>query len=295
MRTVATIASCLLVLVAPLGAQQKGKDKPEESSKPGACETCEVRAYLLNKERAAVDIEAITAVLVIEGKDKTDLLIPLERTTPKTGERNSFPSSKAPREVEGTAYFASLITVHGDGGRRSEADDADRRLAKGLAQDLPAEVDKSRFTLDGPCFRANLTQEQVASLTCNTGVRFTIKGSVYTARGFSCSLSKGDAARGVMCQRVADDCSLLERHLKANEMDKAGTLVDRMSASLSAPCGEAACQSARHGCTSCCKDLRAAISAGNREKALEVLSVLKSQCSPCTPSKSGSKTDGDRK
>jgi hypothetical protein len=84
-----------------------------------------------------------------------------------------------------------------------------------------------------------------------------------------------------MCHRLANECSQVERHIKSNEMEKAGVIVDHMSASLCEPCGEAPCQHARHGCASCCKELRAAITAGNREKALAALDELKSQCSSC--------------
>jgi hypothetical protein len=296
MRNVAMIASCLLASVAPLWAQQNGKDKPGDSSKPGAAETCEIRAYLLNKERGAVGTEGITAVLVIEGKDGSDRLIPLERVTPKSGEKKSLHATRPPREVEGTAYFATLITVHPDGSRRSEGDDADRRLAQGLAQDLPADSDKNRFTLDGPYFKANLNPEQLGAFTCQASVRFTIDGVNHTARGFSCALSKGNMKQGALCQRIADECHLIERHLKANEMDKAGVVADRLAASLCEPCCEPKCDLAQHGCKSCCKNLRAAISSGACEKALEALEALKVKCSSCLGnSKAESKPDVEKK
>lgn len=291
MRNVAMMASCLLALAAPSWGQQNGKGKS------GAPEPCEIRAYLMNKDRQPVDIVGITAILLVEGKDGAELRIPLQAVTPKAEERSGLHSSTAPREVEGTEYFASLIAAPSYGNRQSESDDADRRLAKGSTQESPAkqetapvESDRNHFSLEGPYFKADLTREQLGALTCRTGVRFTIKGENRSAKGFSCVVSKGSASRGEGCQRLAEECDQVERHLKAGEMDKAGAVVDRLSASLCEPCGEVPCRRARHGCASCCKELRAAISAGNREKALTVLEALKSPCS-----KTELKANGDQK
>jgi hypothetical protein len=106
MRNVAMMASCLLAVVAPSWGQQSGKDK---SAPPDACE---IRAYLMNKDRQTVDIVGITAILFVERKDGVELRIPLEGITPKAEEKSGLHSSIGPREVEGTGYFASLITVH---------------------------------------------------------------------------------------------------------------------------------------------------------------------------------------
>ena len=296
MRNVAMMASCLLALAAPSWGQQNGKEKS------GSTDACEIRAYLMSKNRQPVDIVGITAILLVEGKDGAELRIPLQAVTPKAEEKSGLHSSTAPREVAGTEYVASLITVPPYGNRQSELDDADRRLAKGSTQEspvkqetAPVESDRNRFALEGPYFKADLTREQLGALTCQTGVRFTIKGENRSAKGFGCVLSKGSASRGEGCPRLAEDCDQVERHLKAGEMDKAGAVVDRLSASLYEPCGEAPCRRARHGCASCCKDLRAAIAAGLREKALTALEALKSQCSPCSSSKIDPRTDGDRK
>src|SRR5688572_20241931 len=132
MRNVALMASCLLALVAPSWGRQNGKDKA------GAADACEIRAYLLNKERQSVRIAGMTAILIVEGKDGAELRIPLQGVTPKAEETSGLHSSIAPREVRGTEYFTSLITVHPYGNRRSESEDADRRLASGSAQESPA-------------------------------------------------------------------------------------------------------------------------------------------------------------
>jgi hypothetical protein len=166
---------------------------------------------------------------------------------------------------------------------------------EGKARVAPAETDKPRFTLEGPYFKADLTPEQVGTLTCKASVRFTINGSMHTAQGFSCTYAKEGRMHGASCQRLAAECQEVERHLKAGEMDKAMIAVDRMSASLSEPCGEPGCDRVRHGCAYCCKDLRATISSGNREQALEALNVLKAQCSDGGCLKPESKRDGDRK
>ena len=291
MRNIAMMASCLLALAAPSWGQQDGKDKS------GAPDPCEIRAYLMNKNRQPVEIVGITAILFVEGKDGAELRITLQAVTPKAEEKSGLPSSTAPREVEGTEYFASLIAVPPYGNRRSESEDADRRLAKGSIpepqlrqENAPAELDRNRFALEGPYFKADLTREQLSAFTCQAGVRFTIKGETRTARGFSCALSKGNGTAAGRCPGLAEECNQVERHLKAGEMDKAVAVVDRLSASLCEPCREVPCRQARHGCASCCRDLRAAISAGNREKALTALEALKSQCS-----KPELKTNGDRK
>jgi hypothetical protein len=293
MKTLAMSAAAVLALILPGWAQENGKDKPAVS------ETCEIRAYLLNKEKQTVNIVGITAMLVVEGKEGVDVRIPLQLVTTKTEGKTPLHSSIAPREVEGTEYFASLVTIHPDGHRRSEANDADRRLAKAPTQDplgklesAQAESDRKRFALEGPYFKADLTREQLGAFTCQASVRFTIQGENRTAKGFRCGLSKSSEST---CKPSAEECNQIERHLKANEMDKAGAAVDRLSASLCEPCGDAPCQRARHGCASCCKEIRAAISSGNREKALVALEALKSQCSPCSPSKTGPKTNGDSK
>src|SRR6185503_16071459 len=295
MRNIAMMASCLLALAAPSWGQQNGKDKS------GSSDACEIRAYLMNRSRQPVDIVGITAILFVE-KDGADFRIPLQAVTPKAEEKSGLHSSTAPREVEGTEYFASVITVPPYGNRQSESDDAERRLAKGSTQEssakqetAPVESDRNRFALEGSYFKADLTREQLGALTCRTGVRFTIKGENRSARGFSCVLSKGSASRSEGCQRLAEECDQVERHLKAGEMDKAGAVVDRLSASLCEPCGELPCRRTKHGCASCCQDLRAAIAAGIREKALTALEALKSQCSPCSSSKIDPRTDGGRK
>jgi hypothetical protein len=301
MRNVATMAAVLVALVGPAWAQQAGKDLAGSSSKSAAPEPCEIRAYLLDKERATVNIVGITAMLIVEGKDGVELLIPLQVITTKTGEKTALRSSRTPRELEGTAYSVSLVTVPSAGSRRSEAGDADRRTAKdgpsaptGKKQDAPADCDNNEFTLEGPYFMADLTREQLAAFTCKASVRFAIKGANHMARGFSCTISKG-SSQGSMCKPMTETCAQLERHLQANEMDKARADLDHLSASLTEPCSEAACQHARHGCASCCTELRAAVSAGNREKALEALHALKSNCSPCAAPDKESKTNGDRK
>jgi len=288
MRNVVTMTAVLLALVSPGWAQQNGKDNPGASVKPEAPETCEIRAYLLNKTRETVNIIGISAVLIVEDKNGTELLIPLQVITTKTGEKNALQSNRAPRVLEGTEYFVSLVTVPSDGSRRSEASDADRRLAKGIPQDLrgtppvsPAECDKDSFTLEGPFFKADLTREQLGAFTCEARVRFTIKGANHAARGFICSLSKGISTGGALCPRLAEECHQIERHLKAGEMDKALVVVDRLAASVCGPCAEKKCNLAQHGCSACCKDLRTAISAGKCEKALEAFEALKAKCSPC--------------
>lgn len=300
MKNVAMSAAAVLVLVGAGWAQQNGKDNPGDSSKPAVSETCEIRAYLLNKERQTVNIVGITAMLIVEGKEGAEVRIPLQVVTTKTGEKGALHSSIAPREVEGTEYFASLITVRPHANRRSEANDADRRVAKAPTQEPQgkqesAESDRNRFELEGPYFKADLTREQLGAFTCQASVRFTVHGEIRTAKGFSCALSKGNSTPESICKRLAEECRQVERHLKANEMDKAGVVVDRLSASLCEPCGDAPCQRSRHGCASCCKDLRAAIASGNREKALTALEALKSQCSPCSSSKAEPKTNGDSK
>jgi len=293
MRNAAMMASCLLALAAPSWGQQNGKDKS------GTTDAREIRAYLVNKDRQPVDIAGITAVLLVEGKDGAELRIPLQAITPKAEEKSGLQSSTAPREVEGTKYFASLIAVPPYGNRRSESEDADRRLAKGSIPEpqlrQEPELDRNRFALEGPYFKADLTREQLGAFTCRAAVQFTVNGEARTAKGFSCTLTKGGGTAAERCPRLAEDCNQVERHLKAGEMDKAGSVVDRLSASLCEPCGEVSCRRARHGCASCCKDLRAAISAGIREKALAALEALKSQCSPCSPSEIEPRTNGDRK
>jgi len=276
------MAAVLLALVTPGWAQQNGKETS------GAPETCEIRAYLLDKVRETVNIVGITAVLIVEGKEGAELQIPLQVITTKTGEKNALSSSRAPRTLEGTEYFVSLIRLPSEGSRRSEAGDADRHVAKGIPKDLqdkqqvsPAESDKTCFTLEGPYFKADLTQEQLGAITCEARVRFTIKGTNHTANGFSCSLSKRSSTEALHCQRLADECHQIERHLKANEMDKALVVVDRLAASVCGPCAEKKCNHAQHGCKTCCKDLRAAVSGGMREKALEALEALKAKCSAC--------------
>jgi hypothetical protein len=288
MRNAATLMAVLLALVSPGWAQQTPKDKPAESSKPGASETCEIRAYLLDKTRETVNIVGISAVLIVEDKDGAELLIPLQVITTKTGEKNALQSNRAPRVLEGTEYVVSLMTLHPPGSRRSEAGDADRRQAKGLSQDLngkqegsASESDKTCFTLEGPYFKADLTPEQRGAFTCEARVRFTIKGTNHTASGFSCSLSKERSSGAAACPLLAEECHQIERHLKANEMAKALVVVDRVSASVCGPCAEKKCNLAQHGCKSCCKDLRTAIAAGMREKALEALEALKAKCSAC--------------
>jgi hypothetical protein len=303
MRNATMMMAALLALVVPAGAQQDEKDKRPNPSKSRTCEPCEIRAYLLNKDRATINIVGITALLVLDGTDGADVLVPLQVVTTKTGEKNALQSSRAPRELEGTSYSVSLITIYPEGSRESEAKDADRRLANagpqepdGKARVTPAGTDRSRFTLEGPYFKADLTSEQVGTMTCKATVRFTINGSMHTAKGFSCALSKGSRIHGASCQRVAAECQEVERHLKAGEMDKATIAVDRMSASLSEPCGEPGCDRVRHGCAFCCRELRAAISSGNREQALLDLDVLKARCSDdgaCL--KPESTRDGDRK
>lgn len=292
MKTFAMSAAAVLALVLPGWAQQNGKDP----------ETCEIRAYLLNKERQTVNIVGITAMLIVEGKEGAEVRIPLQVVTTKTEEKKPLHSFVAPREVEGTEFLASLITIHSQASRRSEANDADRRLAKaptqeplGKLESAQAESDRKRFALEGPYFKADLTREQLGAFTCQAGVRFTIQGETRTAKGFRCALSKGNSSPEASCKPLAEECNQIERHLKANEMDKAAAAVDRLSASLCEPCGDAPCQRARHGCASCCKELRAAISSGNREHALTALAALRSECSPCSPSKTGPKTNGDSK
>jgi hypothetical protein len=193
----------------------------------------------------------------------------------------------------------SLIAVYPEASRESEARDADRRVANGGPQEPDGkarvsrgETDKSRFTLEGPYFKADLTPEQVGTLTCKASVRFTINGSMHTAKGFSCALAKGSQMHGASCQRVAAERQEVERHLKAGELDRAAIAVDRMSATLSEPCSQPGCDRVRHGCAFCCKDLRAAISSGNREQALD---ALKDQCSDGACSKPESKGNGERK
>jgi len=302
MKTVAMTAATLLALMVPLWARQNNQEKPGDSAKSEGSAPCEIRAYLLNQERATVNIVGITALLVLEGKEGVDVLVPLQVITTKTGEKNVRHSSRAPRELEGTRYSVSLITVPPEGSRKSEANDADRRVANSSSQEpngkataSPVEADKDRFTLEGPYFKADLTREQVGALTCKVSIRFTINGSLHTAKGFSCCLAKGGRIREASCQRVAAECQAVERHLKAGEMDKAAVAVDRMAASLSEPCAETRCDRVRHGCSSCCMDLRAAIASGNREKALEALEAFKAQCSDGTCSKPESKGDGDKK
>lgn len=302
MRNVAMSVATLFALAASAAAQQSDKDKAVDASKPGVTEPCEIRAYLLNKERETINVLGITAMLVVEGKDGKDVLIPLHSITTKTGEKNAQQTNRAPRELEGTAYFVSLIKVPSEGSRKSEAGDADRRLGKpsspesnGKPQAAPADADRTPYTLEGPYFKADLTREQLDALTCRASVHFTIKGSVHTAKGFTCAMSRKDGGIGAACPKLTDECVLLERHIKASEMDKAGVVVDRMTASLSKPCGEAACKQAQHGCSSCCKDLRAAVSSGNREKALEALEAFKAQCPACTSPKSEPKPNGGSK
>src|ERR1043165_2706342 len=116
MRNVAMMASCLLALAAPSLGRQNGKDKS------GTTDACEIRAYLMNKNRQPVDIAGITAVLLVEGKDGAELRIPLQAVTPKAEEKSGLHSSIAPRDVEGTEYVASLIAVPPDGNRKSESD-----------------------------------------------------------------------------------------------------------------------------------------------------------------------------
>jgi len=288
MRNAATLMTVLLALLTPGWAQQSPKDKSGESSKPGASETCEIRAYLLDKMRETANIVGISAVLIVEDKNGAELLIPLQVITTKTGEKNALQSNHAPRALEGTEYFVSLLTLHPDGSRRSEAGDADRRLAKGLSQDLsgkpqesPVESDKTCFTLEGPFFKADLTPEQRGAFTCEARVRFTIKGANHTASGFSCSLAKERSSGAARCPLLAEECHQIERHLQANEMAKALVVVDRLAASVCGPCAEKKCNLAQHGCKACCKDLRTAISAVMREKALEALEALKAKCSAC--------------
>jgi len=301
-RTIAMMSAALFGLVAPGWAQQNEKEKSGDSPKAAVAEPCEIRAYLLNKERSTINIVGVTALLVAEGKDGNDVLIPLQVVTTKAGEKYALRSSATPRTLEGTAYSVSLITVPADGHRRSEGKDADGRVAKGAAQepagnqtDASNEADRTRFTLEGPYFKADVTAEQLAGLTCKASVRFTINGSMHSAKGFSCAAFRGGMSQGTTCPRLAAECDEIGRHLKAGEMDKATIAVDRLSASLSTPCGDAGCQHARHGCASCCKDLRAAIASGNREKSLEALEALKAQCSTCAASKDDSKKDGDKK
>ncbi len=285
MRTVAMMAATLFGLAAPVWAQQNEKEKSGESKKAVVSEPCQIRAYLLNKERATINITGITAMLVVEGKDGSDLLIPLQVITTKTAEKYALRSSSPPRELEGTAYSVSLVTVQANGSRRSETEKGAVQEPDGKKPVSPNDADKNRFTLDGPFFKADLSAEQLAAFTCKATVRFTIDGSIHSAKGFRCIVAKTGMVSGAPCPRMAAECEKVEHHLKAGEMDKATVAVDRLSACLSEPCGDAGCQHAKHGCASCCKDLRAAISSGNREKSLEALEALKSQCSSCAPSK----------
>jgi len=302
MRNVVMTMAALLALVGSAWARQNAKEKRGDSSTPEASDTCELRAYLLNKERETINIVGVTALLVVDGKDGADVLIPLQLVTTKTGEKNAVHSARAPRVLEGTAYSVSLITVKSDGSRRSEGSDADRRTAQGVPQEPsrkpPAssdEADKAPFILEGPYFKADLTREQIGAFSCKASVRITIHGAIHTAKGFSCALAKEERITAARCPRVAACCQEVERHVKAGEMNKAADAVDHLSASLSEPCGEACCNQIRHGCASCCNDLRAAISSGKREQALEALETLKAQCCPGASPKSELKPDGGGK
>ena len=106
-KTIAMMAATLVALAGPVWAQ----DKSGDSAKAAVPQTVEVRAYLLNKERATINIVGITALLVVEGKDGADVLIPLQVITTKTGEKYALQSSRAPRELEGTASRHDLFRL----------------------------------------------------------------------------------------------------------------------------------------------------------------------------------------
>jgi hypothetical protein len=187
MNTVLKAAALLGALMLPLQAQDPNK---------GACE---VRAYLLGKDRKPVSPNGVSASLVFEDRDGNEKTV-----MPMTVVSNKEEREKAPncvlhtRVVEGTSYVAALCGVATDG-RLKGKDEAyradhggprfDRDWDRGDSPD-DREAVSEKIDFEVPYFRAVVPSDHVCAPECRIAVRFMIKGEYHSTRTFPCPAGK---------------------------------------------------------------------------------------------------------
>ncbi len=249
----------LLGLAAGVAASQE--ERKDDTSKIG--ETCEVRVYLVDKNRKDVDLKDITASLVLEEKGKPTRTIPMVVTTPRGSEKIGSALSGQKMPVVGTDYLAELIVMKK--ALASVPDPKDRPLD-------PSEDEREAQPRSSSFFKAELTKDQEPGKDCLTSVHFMIKGEKRIATGFTCSPTGALPQGKADIARTQQELRTLEKAISEHDMDKAKMSAARLCEGLQASAGKEGHQGE---CREICAELKTAIDAGNRDKALKLVEKCK--------------------
>src|SRR5690242_19210324 len=103
------ICATLLLLLGAAAQEDSKAQRP-----------CEVRVYLIDKDRQAVPVNGISAVLVTQDRTGAERLLPMTIVTAATGRQRAPNCVLRARPVEATPYTAALCAVSSEGRVKDE-------------------------------------------------------------------------------------------------------------------------------------------------------------------------------
>jgi hypothetical protein len=248
--------------------------------------SCEVRVYLIDKQRQAVPVNGISAVLVTQDRTGAEQLLPMTIVTAATDRQKAPNCVLRARPVEGTLYIAALCAISTGGRVKDEPyrDEGGGPATTGRDQDREPPSDAELVTVDfaAPYFKAVIPTEHRCGPGCTTSIRFTIAGSSRSTRTFPCAATwRAGAPTCCAAHQIRAEVSELKRHLQANDREKVSQDLDRISACIERRDGSARTEQRRLECVEACAEARAALTSDFEDEALSAIDRLQEKCEAC--------------
>jgi len=273
---------CLLKSLLPLlalGAPVFGQDRPN-NPKP-----CEVRAYLMDKDRKAAPMNGISAVLVTEDQSGKEQRIPMTIVTAQEKQSKAPHCALRSAPVEGTPYTVAVCALGGDGRRRPQPARDETGGPKiqddgRAAEDGPGQ--RTVVDFDVPYFRGEIPADHRCGPGCKMSIRFTIGGNYHSTKSFPCAATwKSDAPTCCLHHQLEAECAELKSHLGANQKQAALADLDRVSAGLERHDARAKNGSNRQACLDLVERIRTAMASDNTTEAFAATETLRDTCAAC--------------
>jgi len=262
----------LLALALPVLAQDRSTN-----AKP-----CEVRAYLMDKDRKAASMNGISAVLVAEDQSGKEQRIPMTVVTAQESRPKAPHCALRSAPVEGTPYTVAVCALAGDGRRRRQPardETGGPRVQDDGRTDEDGGAQRTVIDFDVPYFRGELPADHRCGPGCKMSIRFTIGGNYHSTKSFPCAAKwKNDVPTCCLHHQLEAECSELRSHLGANQKQAALADLDRLSAGLERPDAQAKNESDRQACIDLVERIRSAISSDHTTEAFAATETLKDTC-----------------
>lgn len=272
-----SIIVAFALLAAPAFAQHDDHNKDAGKA--------EIRVYLADKDKKPVDLQEVTATLLIEPKGGTRKTLKGDLVTPKGDKKVGIGHGGEVVEMEGYHVEVVVVTAHAGHGEKGHTDHKD----EDATPYFKAAVDTKGYAcgmaghpmLDKPgtCTKCPMTTKPV-DLEFMAVAIFKIKGETKNAKGFQYPAAVPSNFKDAVA-RIEEHVKAIEGFVKADENDKAHAVADKVSRickklpDLAPPAHKAEVEKASKDIAAIFKEIDDAAHAGKKADAVKAVDKYK--------------------